>query len=280
MTATFTRISDREATWESLVAPERDRYGRPLINGTAYTRASTLAKTLSDNYALGAWKAKIVARAVATNKDLAAAAATTNPDNKAEWVELIDRALTVGGAGSSATIGTAIHATTELLDGGLPTDGIPDEVLAAGVAYQEALAAANLRPVVSEAFVVNEVLGAAGSFDRLVEHTPTGSTAILDIKTSSRPDTPKFASMEWAIQCATYAGGQPACGQRGILSWESLGTTKPSQSTAVVCHIDLSGDAPRARLYTVDLVAGRDLAATAVEVRTARKVQKNLLGEL
>ena len=39
--------------------PERDRWGRPIIDGRTYTRASTLAKALDDQSALIDWSARV-----------------------------------------------------------------------------------------------------------------------------------------------------------------------------------------------------------------------------
>lgn len=41
--------------------PERDRWGRPVIDGQPYTRISTLAKTLSDQTSLIKWAARVTA---------------------------------------------------------------------------------------------------------------------------------------------------------------------------------------------------------------------------
>mgnify|MGYP003334292031 CR=1 FL=1 len=70
---------------------ERDRYGRPLIwprnNRTAtrpvpYTRATTLASTLSDKFALEQWKLRTAITGIVARPDLLQLAATHLDDKQ------------------------------------------------------------------------------------------------------------------------------------------------------------------------------------------------------
>lgn len=247
----------------------RDRWGRPTIDGRTYTRASTLAKTLDDTRALLNWNARITAVGLARSEDLIAAVATTDPDDKKALDRIVEQAKERAASSAKATIGTATHAATELLDRGDDLDGLPDKVKADAQAYRAAMDAHGLRPLAAEMFVVCDEVNAAGSFDRLL----AGPSRVLigDIKTSGNPDTHKYAALAWAIQLAVYAHARPWIPGRGVVDWADLGLPQPDQQRGLVIHI-VQGTG-QVRLHSVDLTAGWVAAKLADEVLAMRKLK-------
>ena len=258
------------------VEPRRDGYGRPKVDGESMTRTSTLAKALEDSYNLTRWGQRQVGIGVARTPHLIAGFASADPKNSRTLNELVDEAMDASGATASRTIGTAIHAATETWDAGGDLTHLPNDIAADVAAYGAALKAKNLTPVMGEVFVANPTLKVAGTFDRLVQSS-TGGYGILDIKTSSNPETAKWAALGWAVQIATYAHSLPYCAQRGYMQWQDLGVEPPSTDFGVVAHI-MQGTG-QCRLYRIDLKKGYEYAALAAKVRDVRK-DKSLVAAL
>lgn len=159
----------------------RDRWGRPEIDGQAYTRTSTLAKTLDDQSNLIAWKARMTALGLAKSPDLIGLAATATEKDRTLLNDVVERATDRAGAGSGRDLGTSIHAVTEALDYGEPVDNLPRDLVDDGRAYQRVCESLGLVPVLAETFVVSKQYGAAGTFDRLL--TDGKEFYIGDVKT-------------------------------------------------------------------------------------------------
>jgi hypothetical protein len=247
----------------------RDRWGRPVIDGRSYTRVSTLAKTLDDTRALLNWNARITAIGLAKSEDLIAAVATTDPDDKKALDRIVEQAKERAASTAKATIGTATHTATELLDRGDDLDGLPEKVKVDAHAYRDAITARGLVPLAAEMFVVCDEVNAAGSFDRLLQ----GPSRVLigDIKTSGNPDTHKYAGLAWAIQLAVYAHAKPWVPGRGIVEWADLGLPAPDLERGVVIHV-VQGTG-QVRLHSIDLAVGWVAAKLADEVLAMRKLK-------
>lgn len=247
----------------------RDRWGRPIIDGLTYTRVSTLAKVLDDTRALMDWNARITAMGLARSEDLIAAVATTDPDDKKTLNRIVGQAKERAQSTAKATIGTAVHAATEILDRGGDLNGLPDKVKLDAHAYRDTIDRWRLVPLAAEVFVVNVEADAAGTFDRILQ----GPNRVLtmDIKTSGNPDTHKYAGLAWAIQLATYAHGKPWLPGRGIVEWVDLDLPTPDQDRGLVVHI-VQGTG-QVRLHSVDLRAGWIAALLARDVLAVRKVK-------
>lgn len=254
------------------VKVQRDRWGRPIVDGRAYTRASTLAKTLDETSALAAWKTRMAIVGVARNPDLHALAATTDPQDRRALNEIAERAAERAGATSGRDLGTSIHSASELVDAGLPTGHLPAPVLADALAYAAASRAEGLTPVAAETFVAHEQLGVAGSFDRLMS-SPDGFV-IGDIKTGSNPDLGRvlaYSGLAWATQLAAYANSTPWDG--GWSSWEAVGGA-PSTSRGVIFYVPRGSG--RCHPVWLDLEVGWRAACLSVQVREIRKVKVTL----
>ena len=256
----------------------RDRWGRPVIDGTTYLRPSSLAKTLEDQNGLIAWKARMTALGLSRNPDLLALVATTDPSNSKALNGIVERAAERAGSTGGRDTGTAIHAATEAVDYGEDISHMPADLQADALAYRAARESLGLTPLAAEVFVVNEVLGAAGTFDRLVQEfeppdiingfppMPTAPPMITDIKTGSKDDpqyAARYSALSWSIQLAIYAYAQP----HGA-TWDELGGP-PSQDIGVVWYIPRG----KRKCYPIhlDLEAGWHYAQTARTVYAARK---------
>lgn len=245
---------------------ERDRWGRPIIDGNAYTRASTLAKALDDTTNLTDWACRMTALGVARSADLIALAATANPDDRSTLNDVVERAKDRAGAGGGRDTGTAIHAATEMVDCGEDISHLPTDLQRDARAYVAARNAIGYDPIVGEMFVANWDLLVAGSFDRLGLR---GDLAMIgDIKTGKADKDAEYAarynSVAWATQLAVYASGMP-WRPGGFVDWP----VRPDQNTGVIFYLQRGAGA--CTPIILDLEEGMRLARLAVDVRQARK---------
>jgi hypothetical protein len=248
--------------------PRRDHYGRYLLpdpqtgREQPWTRATTLAKTLSDMFGLTKWQCRMVAKGIATRPDLYALAAATPIDDKTTLDRLVDDAKEAAAASSGARLGQALHSFTEHIDAGeqltIPAPWDRDIQV-----YQQALANAEITTDARyiERVVVLPELGVAGTFDRILDVPSTG-LVIGDLKTG------RDLSYGWgeiAIQLALYANAE--------LLWDpAAGRYEPmpevNRNDAVVIHLPV-GQA-RCDLYWVDITAGWEKAQLCDQVRQWR----------
>ena len=250
--------------------PKRDRWGRPLVDGDPYTRASTLAKALDDTSNLIKWKARTTALGLAKSPDLIALASTATGDERSKLNEIVDKACDRAGGDSGRDMGTAIHSVSEILDYGQPTDGLPADLIADGEAYRRECRRFGLTPVCGEMFVANRRMQVAGSFDRLLMDS-SGRTFIGDLKTGKLGESPdykaKFSAVSWSIQLAIYANSRPYPGR--WRSWSQLDLTPPDKTRGIIFHIPRGSGV--CNVIEVDLIAGLAAAKVAAQVRDLRK---------
>lgn len=203
----------------------RDRWERPLIvpvgggKPVAYTRVSKLAKVLDDQNTLMAWKQRKVLEGVIRRPDLltrgAGVLAKGNPDTdpatKKALNAICGEATEAAGANKGSSAGTGFHNLTEALDAGMDVDFVPEADRLRLDAFREATA--DYVPLDIETFIVNDIVRAAGTFDRLWL-CPDEKVRVADLKTGkSEADYP----LATAIQIAIYAHGlryDPETGER------------------------------------------------------------------
>lgn len=244
----------------------RDRWGRPLIDPpdggkpTAYTRVSTLAKTLDNKEQLMRWKCRQTALGLARRTDLVAMAGSIGDDKK-RMDEIVAEAMSAAASNAAANLGTTLHALTEHVDNGTKPDYLPGELIGDLTAYEEAMR--GLTILGAEKFIVNDHVQAAGTFDRLVV-VPGIGMVIADIKTGQHePDYPHGV----CTQVATYAHGHLYEHEKGRLKYlPDLGV-----STETGLMIWLPAGKARCELYLLDLTLGWELAQTAARVRDVYK---------
>lgn len=277
--------------------PARDAYGRYLLPNVdqqsrrrAYTRATTVAHTLSDEFLLTQWKRRMVAQGLGKSNELAARAyelgrqldeagddwRTAKPIKK-ELDELCDQAAEVAGADRGSSLGTVLHTITEYYDAGRLheiSDLIPDDLRADLAAYADAMDAAGIeRPAeFIERICVNSTVGSAGTWDRLLR-LPDGRLVIGDLKTQKTVD---FGWLEIAIQLAEYAYADALFDPDGRDGAGELVRMPDGldRRTAIVMHLPVG--TAKCQLWEIDIVKGWRYAKLAAEVRLARQDSKSL----
>lgn len=252
-----------------LATVERDRWGRPLIvppgggKAVAYTRATTLAGTLDDTWALEKWKMRMTALGLAARPDLQLAV-VAHRDDKTKLSEICDQAVEAAQASAAANTGTALHALTEQLDRGtLDLDTVPRDYRPDVTAYQNVIAAAGVKVEAIEQFGVLDDLKVAGTWDRIFEID--GRRYIADLKTGSI----EYGMGKIAAQLAIYS----RCQVYDVATKQRTPLDGVDQDRGIVIH--LPAGTGKAFLWWVDINAGWEAVALAGQVR-AWRARKNL----
>jgi Zinc knuckle len=249
---------------------QRDRWGRPLIvppeggQAVPYVRATTYAGTLDDTHGLTGWKCRMTALGLVDRQDLRIATAA-HRDDKKELDAIVEQAQEAAGSSAAATMGTAVHKVTELIDLGKPTGTIPDEIVADVEAYQKATA--KMKMLAVETFVVVDEHRVAGTFDRQVGFE--GNPYIGDLKTSKSLD---FGVGKFAIQLALYSRGKVfdyATGQRSPLTVD--------QDWGMIIHLPVGKG--ECTVYWIDLASGWEAVEYCAWVRKWRS-RRDLLSPI
>lgn len=254
---------------------KRDRWGRYLLpdpvtgREQAWTRVTTFAKTLTDEFGLTLWKERMVAKGVSLRPDLCALASGLDVKNDAKQLNRItEQAKEAAGASASANLGTAIHSFTELADTGRPMESVPPAHRPDVAAYSGALSEAGVRviPGMVERITCAPEFGVAGTLDRgylLAD----GRSVIGDVKTG------RDLSYNWLEICVQLALYQTGVSLHGVFDLASGTWGEPvpdlDDSIGIVAHIPVGS--AQCTLYEVDLESGRRFAELALSVRAARK---------
>jgi hypothetical protein len=249
--------------------PRRDRWGRYLLpdpvtgEERAWTRATTLANTLSDPWGLVDWKLRMAVKGIATRDDLRALAAALPLDSgKKQLNEVAQDAIEYAGGSSGRNMGTALHEWTAQSDRGEVPE-VPSPWDRDLEAYHAALELYGVKttPGLVEQIVCIPDLGVAGTFDRIVTWHP--SAYIADVKTAAGLD---YSWLEIAVQEALYANAT----YRWLADTEQwIPTPSVDRTQGLVMHLPV-GQA-RCDLYWVDLEIGWAAVTLAVDVREWRK---------
>jgi hypothetical protein len=279
---------------------QRDQYGRPIIDGRPYTRASTFGACLEDTFGVTRWKLGMVAFGLGKREDLRLRAAgvsdpcgaadgghrckppcVDSPEGKRELREVQEAAVSVSGADRKASLGTALHALTEQIDHGveLASQGRFDPILAR---YRELIAPFAVR--CTEVFTRCDRWGTAGTFDSLVSPrgfltAPDGEVfgpadaLVVDKKTSG---TARYFGAKFTVQTKTYSAGEMVDKQTGEpIGWADH--PRPSQTWALILHLPSNPESiDDAGWHWVDLTAGERLCDLAAAVRRVQW-EKNLI---
>jgi hypothetical protein len=247
---------------------DRDRWGRPLITPpqplgakpVAYTRATTVAKTLDDSSGLMLWKQRMTALGLVSRRDLLTAVAATDTDDKKALNRLVDQAADAGGATAAATTGTALHTFTERMDRGDDVGHVPPEFKADLAAYNDLADTIGWKVRAIEQFTVLDPYKVAGTADRVLEID--GKWYIADLKTGSSIDF----HHAWAVQFAIYAHALPYdIPGRTRLPWDVV----PEQDKALVIH--LPAGQGKAAAHWIDIAAGWEAFRLSMQARAWRQ---------
>lgn len=257
----------------------RDRYDRPLIaplvdgvpdlsvKPVPFMRVSKLAKGIDDLNMLMAWKARKTAEGLVRRPDIltlvSGALATGNPDT--DWAtkkalnEACEQAQEAAGSSRGSTAGTGFHSLTEAIDRGSEPAFVSEADQARLDAYRHQTR--NIEWLDIECFVVNDIVQAAGTFDRL-GRLPDGRVVVADLKSGKSEASYPLAT---AVQIATYAHGDrynPETGERTELH-PDLDLT-----SGLLIHLPPTGGCA---LYELDLIRGWEAALLSVKVIETRK---------
>lgn len=254
--------------------PKRDRWGRYLIEGTAYTRATTIAGTLDDTYNLGRWQQRMVAKGLTLRDDLFAQAAALDPSHdKKEFNGVCKDALEAAKASRGANLGNALHKFMEDVDLGIKTlDEVPEPYRTIVASYHKLLDDNNvtLDRTVVEQIVAHTGNNIAGTIDRVafLQSSVGLPKVVADIKTGETLDWSwLYISIQLAIYAThtnTYDAGADKLGPA---------ISDLSHEQGLVIHVPSNGDTPA--LYLVDLKQGFDAMLCALEARGHRKDLKD-----
>jgi hypothetical protein len=260
---------------------DRDHWGRYLLPDPetgaqkAWTRVSTVARTLADEYHLGLWAQRMAIKGLAARPDLIAAAAAADAETDRDTLDsIVTQAKDVAGSRAGANMGTALHSFTHRLDRGeaLADLRAPAPLDADLAAYAVALREGGYGTYRSwiERVVVLPELGIAGTFDRILSQLPGQGKhpelTIADLKTGR---TLEYSWLEMEMQLACYA--------HGALLWDPVARTyapMPAVDLArgLIIHLPVGRAAPQ--IYGVDLVKGWANVQLAMAVRAARTASR------
>jgi hypothetical protein len=248
--------------------PKRDRFGRYLLpdpasgRERAWTRVTTLAKSISDTHALTAWSNRMVAAGMAQRPDLVGLAAASPVADRKALNKIAEQAKEAAASSAGANSGTALHQATERADRGEQVI-LPAPFDADLAAYTHTMAAHRLGRRVEwiERIVVVPELGVAGMVDRILTG-PTGLPRIGDLKTGKHL---AYGWLEIAAQLALYSRASQMWNP-GATAYEPM--PRVDQKLGLVVHVPI-GQA-RCDLYQVDLDLGWQAAQLCAQVRRWR----------
>jgi hypothetical protein len=257
---------------------DRDHLGRPLIvppeggRAVPYTRCTTFAGTIEDEYGLTRWKQRMTAIGVAARPDLILSV-NAHRDDKQALDGFVRDAMDAAKAGVAASIGTSLHKLTEYIDRGEPLPPVPAEYVGDLLAYREAMAPLKVTGI--ERFTVLDDLRIGGTHDRTAEFE--GRTYIDDLKTGSID----YAELKIAIQLAIYSRSvvyvAPGPAKDAAGEWieytaeQAAAARTPlgvDQDRAIVCH--LPAGTGTGSLHWVDIAAGWEAVRTVLDVKRWR----------
>lgn len=247
----------------------RDQWGRyrlPDADGTetGWTRATTFAATLAEQYGLSIWHQRQVVWGLARRTDLIELAATVaGPEDKKALGSIVDEAHIAAGTEAKANRGTALHKATEIGDrnGGA---SVPPQFQRDYQAYATTITHAGIEilPEWIERVVITPDYHVAGTPDRLVRCAWDGKVRVLDLKTGNLD----YAQLEWSVQLALYAHAR-AARNYATNTYEQL--PEIADDYAIVAHI--RPESGVCELYRVDIRMGWAFARLCAEVRDARE---------
>lgn len=259
--------------------PEYDQWGRYRLPDPAtgeiksWTRASTIARTLADEYNLTLWKLRMVAKGIAIRPDLIAGAAAADPnEDKSTLNNLAKQAMDAAEAGAGANFGTAFHSFAERVDRGEQLDALraPSPLDVDLKAYLDCRRKHQLGIMHLERIVVVPELGIAGRFDRIVQQPPGQSKAeplaIMDLKSAKSVD---WSWLEILIQQAIYAHATYMY-DLVTKSYEPMPVVDLNRG--LILHAPIGKASPL--LYAIPLAKGWEWVQLAMRVREARNEAK------
>lgn len=250
---------------------QRDSRGRYIIEGKAYTRATTIAGSLDDRQQIEQWKLRCALKGAGLRDEYALQAAGLDIDgqeDKKAFRELAEQCIDIGQGVDKAKLGTALHRQVELVTTGQQhLDDVPTKWRGHVARYLDTLAAAGIEidPAGVEQVVVCTRYGIAGTADNLPLILPDGRRVVGDLKTGSI----EHSWLSISAQMALYANHDHTYDPRT----DKLGPRQDVDTDrAIIIHLPAVGDT--CELEEVDLRFGWEVLEAALEVKDLRNRAK------
>lgn len=276
-------IPESDTTVSGQPDPDRDRWGRYVMQGQSYTRATTFAKMGSNTFAIGQWEERNVIVGLTKRPDLLALAEGLEVKRHRDQLNKIaEQAKDAAGQKIAANLGTAYHAFTERLDAGLITlADVPEKYRRRVQQYAQTVHGAGLvtrpewieRTTAVTAEMVSAPVPVAGTLDRIFQ-LPDGSRVIGDLKTGSSLE---YGMAEIEVQLAVYAHGVNRFGlfDWNTKTWQPVNAMGDTVRTdfAIVIHLPADGDG--CKLIRVDLERGWERARLRGQIQFDQKAKSH-----
>lgn len=276
-------IPESDTTVSGQPDPDRDRWGRYVMQGQSYTRATTFAKMGSNTFAIGQWQERNVIVGLTKRPDLLALAEGLEVKRHRDQLNKIaEQAKDAAGQKIAANLGTAYHAFTERLDAGLiQLADVPEKYRRRVQQYAQTVHGAGLitrpewieRTTAVTAEMVAAPVPVAGTLDRIFR-LPDGSLVIGDLKTGSSLE---YGMAEIEVQLALYAHGVNRFGlfDWNTKTWQPVNAMGDTVRTdfAIVIHLPADGDG--CKLIRVDLERGWERARLRGQIQFDQKAKSH-----
>lgn len=160
-------LSDSESFFLESGAPDDPIVnGRYRLDGKDYTRATTMAKTLSTEYGVHQWETERAVWGVCQRPDLVAVVGSTDVSDRRALKPLVADALVVGKRDAAANEGTAGHQyAVSVLTGKIQLSDVPDQYRPCIAALCVELQRLGLNVQSAEQIVTNTIAQSAGKYD-------------------------------------------------------------------------------------------------------------------
>lgn len=287
MTKAKTFLNSNEDEKQDKAKPQFDGWSRYKIPhpedpdgpGRPWTRATTVAKAISDQYALNQWLNRKTLEGVALAPTKLHG---VDFSNKEKVNTLVEDFRQLAGAGDGAARGTKFHSLTEKHDRGEQPEPETelDAKLLAGYATALDLLGVGAVPAFIERTVVvpgldsggASVAGIAGTFDRVVQSKKTGKFYVFDVKTSGDLNNAKYSIPEWELQLAIYQQAKV------FWDWESKKFYNlPTLESDRALVFNINRDTGQWAVFPIDLEAGRKSLDLALKIRSWRSGNRGIV---
>lgn len=264
---------------------QRDRWGRYLLphpetgKHQPWTRATTIAGTLKDRFALEQWDQRNIVFGIGQRPALYAQASAAKLTDRDDLDAIAKRAKEAADSKAGADLGSALHTFTERIDRGEDV-AVPAPYDRDIEAYRRALEIAGITTCVGwiERVVVVPELGIAGTLDRLSGQVEWSLPRIGDVKTATdkvyndrQTNTVlTYGMTDIPLQLAIYAHASHWWDFANKVMVEMPAV---DQDKAMVFHVPAG--LGECRIYEVDIAAGWEAVQLAMDIRSWRK-RKNL----
>lgn len=278
---------DQQEEPDAKAQPEFDGWSRykiphpnnPTGPGRPWTRATTVTKAISDQYALNQWLNRKTLEGAAM-----APAKLQGLDfsNKEKINKVVEDFRQLAGAGDGASRGTKFHSLTEKHDRGEkpePQNDLDAKLLNGYTTALDLLGVGAVPAFIERTVVVpgldsgaSNVAGIAGTFDRVVQSKKTGKFYVFDVKTSGDIGNAKYSIPEWEMQLAIYQQAKK------FWDWESRKFYDlPTLESDRALVFNINRDTGEWAVFPVDLAAGRESLDLALSVRAWRSRNKQIV---